>query len=469
MRRRLLSLATLTLAAAPLFAGTGRVVVVNVDGPTIGFNDATPVAPRSDNPGTTRGQQRRIVAERAAMRWQTMLDTDVDIRIRMGFASLPCDDDSVVLASAYAITWSYNFTGAPRQDVWYPAALANKFADRDLTNAQDDISVTFNLDLDKPTCLGERSWNYGFDGNEGTDEWMYSVALHEIGHGLGMAGRGIDFITNRPTIYDVYTLDRIAGRTWDQMSPEQRRVSSTNTGNVVWNGPNVTTWAPQLLRRPPVLSVGAKNYDVGTASFGASATQTFLNGQLAPVVDEGNTEGPSTLDGCTAFQNASEVAGRIALVDRGTCTFVQKALNAQAAGAIGLVIVDNRKESSCLNVPPNMSGADPEVKIPVVSLTQDAGGEVRAQATASSLGAMLRLDPTRLAGTSPEGHVRLYAPCAFSSGSSIYHWDTTATPNLLMEPFIGADLLDSVDLTIYQLMDLGWTQPPRSGRRILRR
>ena len=467
--RGILLFSLLAFAATNLTAGTGRVVIVNADSPGVGFNDPTPVAPVGGNPGTTRGQQRLNVFELAAARWTAVLDTNVNIRVRASFAPLQCGETSVVLGSAFAITWSHSFTGAPRQNIWYPAALANKFAGRDLTPNDDDIFVQFNGDLDKPTCLGERSWYYGYDGKEGDDDSLFPVVLHEIAHGLGMAGRGVDFFGSRPTIFDVYTLDRVTGRTWDQMTVEQRRISSENTGNLVWNGPNVTEKAPRFLNSTTVFTVTApstvaKNYDIGTASFGPPASRTALSGNVVAAVDEGNTDGPSTLDGCTPYTNAAEVAGNIALVDRGTCTFVAKALMAQNAGAKGLVVVDNRKDT-CL--PPSMSGANDSVTIPVISLPQDQGTALRNQT--ASISAMLRNDPSRLAGASDEGYVRLYAPCEFAPGSSIYHWDTPTTPNLLMEPFISGDLIDTVDLSLFQMMDIGWTQPPRTGRRILRR
>jgi hypothetical protein len=46
-----------------------------------------------------------------------------------------------------------------------------------------------------------------------------------------------------------------------------------------------------------------------------------------------------------------------------------------------------------------------------------------------------------------------------SSGSTLSHWDTVATPNLLMEPFINSDLKSAtnLDLTPFQLRDVGWT------------
>jgi hypothetical protein len=36
-----------------------------------------------------------------------------------------------------------------------------------------------------------------------------------------------------------------------------------------------------------------------------------------------------------------------------------------------------------------------------------------------------------------------------------------------MEPSINADLLQGVDLTRLMLLDIGWSLPPKSGRRAL--
>lgn len=54
------------------------------------------------------------------------------------------------------------------------------------------------------------------------------------------------------------------------------------------------------------------------------------------------------------------------------------------------------------------------------------------------------------------GRVELYTPSTFSSGSSISHWNTSATPNLLMEPFINTGLSLDLDLTRQQTRDIGW-------------
>jgi hypothetical protein len=131
-----------------------------------------------------------------------------------------------------------------------------------------------------------------------------------------------------------------------------------------------------------------------------------------------------------------------------------------------VVIADNRRETC---QPPSMGGSNDEIRIPVVSITQDDGAAMRAQLPTATVGATLRVDPSQRAGATSEGYVRLFAPCTYRGGSSTYHFDTSASPNLVMEPAINADLLDTVDLTVYLMMDIGWAQPPRTGRRTLRR
>ena len=97
----LLVLAALLLAAAsPAAAAT--ITIVNVDGPNEGFNDPTPVAPVGGNPGTTRGQQRLNVFERAAQIWGAILPSAVEIRVESKFDPLFCSTTSGVFAACSA-------------------------------------------------------------------------------------------------------------------------------------------------------------------------------------------------------------------------------------------------------------------------------------------------------------------------------------------------------------------------------
>jgi Zn-dependent M28 family amino/carboxypeptidase len=73
--------------------------------------------------------------------------------------------------------------------------------------------------------------------------------------------------------------------------------------------------------------------------------------------------------GCEAANFAGFTAGNIALISRGTCTFAVKAGNAQAAGAVAVVIYNNTAG------PLNGTLGTPDFTIPVLGTTQAIGVE----------------------------------------------------------------------------------------------
>ncbi len=62
------------------------------------------------------------------------------------------------------------------------------------------------------------------------------------------------------------------------------------------------------------------------------------------------------------------MAGNIALIDRGTCTFAVKILNAQAAGAVGVIIANNQGGGA-----PVLFGTEPTITIPSLSVSRNGG------------------------------------------------------------------------------------------------
>lgn len=79
--------------------------------------------------------------------------------------------------------------------------------------------------------------------------------------------------------------------------------------------------------------------------------------------------------GCEALVNGSEVAGKIAVIYRGSCNFSLKALNAQNEGALAVLLISNGDD---LNIA--MQGGDYglDVTIPVVMISQTSGAQIRA-------------------------------------------------------------------------------------------
>ena len=62
---------------------------------------------------------------------------------------------------------------------------------------------------------------------------------------------------------------------------------------------------------------------------------------------------------------------------------------------------------------------------------------------------------SKTGGTGPLGHAHMYAP-ATSSGSSVSHWNTTMTPQEILEPFFTTPGHDP-GLAVEALVDQGWT------------
>jgi len=444
----------LVLAASAGLAAT--ITIVNVDAAGEGFNDPTAAAPVGGNPGTTVGQQRLNVFQTAANIWGAILPGSVQIRVQSAFDPLTCTATSGVLGSAGPISVFRDFTGAEFAGAWYHVALANQRAATDLDPAGNDISARFNSNLGQATCLSGSGWYYGYDGNEGVLIDLLAVVLHELGHGLGFStttsGSTGAYLSSFPSVFDLYLLDKTTNLHWNEMSAAQRITSALNTDNLVWDGPAVRQHALGTLAPRPVLYVDspagiAGTYRIGTAGFGAPLTTTGVGGQVVQADDGVGT----TSDACTALVNGAAIAGNIALIDRGTCTFTAKSLIAQNAGAIGVIIVNNNSSST----PPNLGGSDPTITIPVVGVTQADGNLIRAQLGAG-VQVRLALDPALLAGGDELGHPLMYAPNPYEAGSSISHWDVSATPNLLMEPAINLDLTQDVDLARELFEDIGW-------------
>jgi large repetitive protein len=121
------------------------------------------------------------------------------------------------------------------------------------------------------------------------------------------------------------------------------------------------------VQSPPALA-GVKSSS--TAEFGAQAFD--LTASLALTQDALTADGPLDTDACTTITNPAAVAGKIAVIDRGTCLFVVKVRNAQDAGATGVVIVNNVSPGTI-----GMSGSDATITIPSVSVTQADGEAIK--------------------------------------------------------------------------------------------
>src|SRR6267378_229252 len=369
---RRFALPLLLCASLASVAHAANVIIINNNAAGVGFNDPAPRAPVAGNPGLTLGDQRINVFNAAAAIWGGILQSTVTIEVRAQFANQTCTATSATLGSTGSNSIHRDFIGADYAGTWYVQSLGNKLFGADLNPGVPDMSTTFNMAIDAG-CFGPgQVWYYGLDGLEGSNIEMLPVAIHEIGHGLNFAtttsGSTGALNSGFPSVYDRFLLDKVTGRQWsDPLETNAQRAASAISNDLVWTGASANAAAATYLSKRPALIVNspggiAGTYQVGTAGFGGAITMAGVTGNVV-LMDDGTAPNPN--DGCEALVNAGAIAGNIAIVDRGTCTFVSKALAAQNAGAIALIVANNVAGSA-----PGLGGNDPTITIPVISISQ---------------------------------------------------------------------------------------------------
>lgn len=461
----------LACGAAGAAQAAAKIVINNVNAPGVGFNDPTPANPVGGNTGTTLGQQRLIAFTYAANIWGATLSSSVPIVINAQFTPLACTATGAVLGSAGATQVFADFPGAPKAGTIYSYALANKLYGSEISDQPGpQINARFNSELGKAGCLTGTSFYFGLDANEGNNVDFVATLLHEMGHGLGFqtftnGQTGAQF-AGYPSVWDHNLLDNTTNKLWVNMTDAERAASALKPAGLSWTGARVTAAVPAVLSAVPqlrIVGVGANSpagdlYAVGTADFGPKLDKSPLTGQVVQVALQADSPGSA----CTPFNaaNAAAVRRNIALVSRGACGFAVKVKNAQDAGAIGVIVADNAPGPVA-----GMGGADPSITIPALRVTQADGAMIAASLTkpngnVNGTVGKFELSKTLLAGADAQRRVTMYTPGVYEPGSSVSHYNTAASRNLLMEPAINADLTHSVtapiDLTLELLKDIGW-------------
>lgn len=102
---------------------------------------------------------------------------------------------------------------------------------------------------------------------------------------------------------------------------------------------------------------------VPTTNFGSEVTSTITADIV--LVNDGSAD---PTKGCSALTNGIQISGKIALIRRGDCGFTDKVKNAQDAGAIGVIMMNN-----IVSDPIPMGGSDASITIPSVMVTKETG------------------------------------------------------------------------------------------------
>lgn len=188
-----------------------------------------------------------------------------------------------VLGSARPGSYFAGFDQAPDSSLWYPSALANALAGKDLDPKQSEIVIQVN-------SLAE--WNMRNDGISHQNEYdLQSVFLHEMGHGLGFLSTdsydsffGYGSI-DQPTPFDAY-LQVEDGRRLSDLPTPSIELGKALTSTLVWSGPlgiAANGGVKPLMYTPKKYEEGSSVSHLDEATFSKSA----LDAVMTPNLDAG--------------------------------------------------------------------------------------------------------------------------------------------------------------------------------------
>ena len=392
--------------------------------PGTGFNDPTPATPVGGNPGTTLGAaaaERLPSAPRSG--GPTMLDTNVDIRVRASFvAILDCDDQAPSSGRPLPTTWSANFANAPRQNAWYPVALANKFAGTRSLAGDGRHHVQFNSALD----------------------FRHVPRRHRTGTTASTATKATTTISSRRAARDRRTASASPARRaglLQRTSDGLRHAHARPHGRPAL-GPDDAAAARGLddqHRQPGVgrrqrsreraeLPRARDHADASRSPRRSRATTTSAPRRSVPrpssrVVSGNVVRG----DRCGEHRRPHDVRRLHRVHQR-----ARRSRGNDRAHRSRHVHVRRRKRgtrrprarprwsspttagTSC--IPPSMGGSDDLDHHPGHQHLAGRRHRLRGAAPPANVNAALRIDPSHRAGASAQGYVRLYAPCTFNAG-----------------------------------------------------
>ncbi|MEM7655316.1 MAG: T9SS-dependent M36 family metallopeptidase, partial [Bacteroidota bacterium] len=172
------------------------------------------------------------------------------------------------------------------------------------------------------------------------------------------------------------------GQAGDFVFADARDGSGTNNANFGTppDGSNprmqMFLWDPiyeNLIINSPASVAGV--YGSIPATIGPGLPASLLTEDLVLVED-----GSGNNQGCNTLTNPGAVSGKIAVMDRGGCTFASKILNAQGAGAIAVIIVQNNGGG-----PSAVGGNGAGINIPAIMIGTADGNQIKTAINAGTV------------------------------------------------------------------------------------
>ncbi|CAN2224850.1 Fibronectin type III [Candidatus Nanopelagicaceae bacterium] len=221
----------------------------------------------------------KVQVQAAIDTWAENFDSKVPIYID---ATWGRSSSFSVLGSARPGSYFANFSGAPDPGLWYPSALANALAGKDLDGDNPEMVITVN---------SLASWYRGGSSGPSKSEYdLQSVILHEMAHGLGFLSTdsydnffGYGSI-DQPTPYDAYVQTGDGRRLSDLPSPSLE-LGEALTSKLVWSGAQgiaANGGVKPLLYTPKVYEDGSSVSHLDEATFSSAGRDAVMSPNLYP-------------------------------------------------------------------------------------------------------------------------------------------------------------------------------------------
>lgn len=247
--------------------------------------------------------------DHAASVWAGILTSPVPIKVNVTFFPM--------FGVALGVTFpngERDFANAPLAATWHASALANSLAGTELNPGESDMDIFLDSGTD---------WYTGTDGNPGPGQLdLVSVALHEMGHGLGFVGLSkavngqgsigelemADFaplatsfpwpdLDGLPSIFDAFLSDAQDGPLSQMPNPGPELAEAMTGNDLYFNGPQVMAINGGIGARiyaPATFALGSSCVHLDEASYPPSDPNTLMT-PFSAAMEVSHEPGPITL------------------------------------------------------------------------------------------------------------------------------------------------------------------------------
>ena len=214
--------------------------------------------------------------------WAENFDSKVAINVEATWSRSTSAD---ILGSARPDRYYAKFVGAPDSSLWYPSALANALAGKDLDSINPEIMIQINSEAD---------WDLDGLGKPTRFEYdLKSVMIHELAHGLGFLSTSAYImdrtkgqyvgILEQPTPFDAYAQTEDGNRLADLPS-RSVELGKALTSKLVWSGPEgikANNGVKPLLFTPSTYESGSSVSHLDEDTFANTGSNTVITPSMA--------------------------------------------------------------------------------------------------------------------------------------------------------------------------------------------